>query len=61
MTNDSLSDVVKADVVDILLGKDYFYDELLGRVFALRRFPFFRQILPEQRNCIRWQENTLVI
>lgn len=42
MTNDSLSDVVKADAVDILYGKDYFYDELLGLRFRITPFPFFQ-------------------
>ena len=41
MTNDSLSDVVKADAVDILYGKDYFYDELLGLRFRITPFSFF--------------------
>ena len=42
MTNDSLSDVVKADAVDILYGKDYFYDELLGLRFRITPFSFFQ-------------------
>ena len=42
MTNDSLSDVVKADAVDILYGKEYFYDELLGLCFRITPFSFFQ-------------------
>ena len=42
MTNDSLSDVVKADAVDILYGKDYFYEELLGLRFRITPFSFFQ-------------------
>ena len=42
MTNDSLSDVVKADAVDILYGKEYFYDELLGLRFRITPFSFFQ-------------------
>lgn len=42
MTNDSLSDVVKADAVDILYGKDYLYDELLGLRFRITPFSFFQ-------------------
>ena len=42
MTNDSLSDVVKADAVDILYGKDYLYDELLGLRFRITQFSFFQ-------------------
>ena len=42
MTNNSLSDVVKADAVDILYGKDYFYDELLGLRFRITPFSFFQ-------------------
>lgn len=42
MTNDSLSDVVKADAVDILYGKEYFYDALLGLRFRITPFSFFQ-------------------
>ena len=42
MTNDSLSDVVKADAIDILYGKEYFYDELLGLRFRITPFSFFQ-------------------
>ena len=42
MTNDSLSDVVKADAVEILYGKEYFYDELLGLRFRITPFSFFQ-------------------
>ena len=47
MTNDSLSDVVKADAVDILYGKDYFYDELLGLRFRITPFSFFQTFCPD--------------
>ncbi len=42
MINDSLSDVVKADEIHILYGKDYFYEELLGLKFKISPFSFFQ-------------------
>ena len=40
--NDSLSDVVQADRMDILYGQDYFYEELLGLKFRISPFSFFQ-------------------
>lgn len=41
-TNDSLSDTVIADKIDILYGRDYFYDSLLGKKFKISPFSFFQ-------------------
>ena len=41
-TNDSLADVVQADKIDILYGKDYFYEEILGLKFKISPFSFFQ-------------------
>lgn len=40
--NDSLADVVQSDRTDILYGKDYFYEELLGLKFKISSFSFFQ-------------------
>lgn len=40
--NDSLADVVQNDGTDILYGKDYFYEELLGLRFKITPFSFFQ-------------------
>lgn len=40
--NDSLADVVKSDETNILYGKDYFYEELLGLKFKISQFSFFQ-------------------
>ena len=40
--NDSASDVVKSDRTNILYGKDYFYEELLGLRFKISAFSFFQ-------------------
>ena len=40
--NDSLSDTVMNDKTDILYGKDYFYEELLGLKFKISPFSFFQ-------------------
>lgn len=40
--NDSVADVVKNDGTDILYGKDYFYEELLGLKFKITPFSFFQ-------------------
>lgn len=41
-TNDSLADVVQNDRTDILWGKDFFYEELLGLRFQITPFSFFQ-------------------
>lgn len=40
--NDGLADVVKSDKTDILYGKDYFYEEILGLCFKISTFSFFQ-------------------
>lgn len=40
--NDGLGDVVKCDSMDILYGRDYFYEELLGLKFKISPFSFFQ-------------------
>lgn len=40
--NDSVADVIKNDSTDILYGKDYFYEELLGLKFKITPFSFFQ-------------------
>ncbi|MGN0482277.1 MAG: 23S rRNA (uracil(1939)-C(5))-methyltransferase RlmD [Lachnospiraceae bacterium] len=40
--NDSVADVVKDEGTDILYGKDYFYEELLGLKFKISTFSFFQ-------------------
>lgn len=40
--NDSLSDVVKADKIDVLYGRDYIMEELLGLKFKISPFSFFQ-------------------
>lgn len=42
MVNDGLSDVVRADSTEILYGKDYFYEEILGLKFKISPFSFFQ-------------------
>ncbi len=42
ITNDSLADVVKSDHTDVLYGKEYFYEELLGLKFKISTFSFFQ-------------------
>jgi tRNA (uracil-5-)-methyltransferase len=41
-TNDSLSDMVTADKVDILYGRDYIIEKLLGLKFKITPFSFFQ-------------------
>ena len=41
-TNDSLSDVVAADKIDILYGRDYIIEKLLGLKFKITPFSFFQ-------------------
>ncbi len=40
--NDSLADVVQNDTTDILYGRDYIYEELLGLRFKITPFSFFQ-------------------
>lgn len=40
--NDSLADVVQNDGTEILHGRDYFYEELLGLKFKISPFSFFQ-------------------
>ena len=40
--NDSLADVVQSDKIDILYGRDYFDEELLGLHFKVSTFSFFQ-------------------
>ncbi len=42
ITNDSMADVVKSDKTDVLYGKEYFYEELLGLRFKISTFSFFQ-------------------
>lgn len=40
--NDTISDVVKDEGTDILYGRDFFYEELLGLRFRISPFSFFQ-------------------
>lgn len=40
--NDSLSDVVKADKIEVLYGRDYIIEEILGLKFKISPFSFFQ-------------------
>lgn len=40
--NDSVADTVQSDHTEILYGKDYFYEELLGLKFKISTFSFFQ-------------------
>ena len=40
--NDGVADVIKADSMDILYGKDHFFDRVLGLWFKITLFSFFQ-------------------
>jgi len=40
--NDSLSDVVQADSIEVLFGRDYIFEEILGLKFKISPFSFFQ-------------------
>lgn len=40
--NDSLADIIRNDGTDLLYGRDYFYEELLGLQFKISPFSFFQ-------------------
>lgn len=40
--NDSMADIVKDEGTDLLYGRDYFYEELLGLNFKISPFSFFQ-------------------
>ena len=40
--NDSLADVVQADAINVLYGRDYIVEELLGLEFKISAFSFFQ-------------------
>jgi len=40
--NDSIADVIQSDRTELLYGKDYFYEELLGLKFRISPFSFFQ-------------------
>lgn len=42
IVNDSVADVVRSDRTDILYGREYFYEELLGLKFKISTFSFFQ-------------------
>ena len=42
ITNESLADVVQSDHTEILYGRDYIYEELLGLRFKISTFSFFQ-------------------
>ncbi len=42
IVNDGLSDTVRSDRTDILYGRDYIYDEVLGLRFKISVFSFFQ-------------------
>jgi len=42
ITNDSLADVVQSDHTEILYGRDFIYEELLGLRFKISTFSFFQ-------------------
>lgn len=42
IVNDSLADIVKADTVNVLFGRDYIYDKLFDFTYKISLFSFFQ-------------------
>lgn len=42
IVNDSVADIIKADKMNIIFGRDYFYEKLLGLTFKISLFSFFQ-------------------
>lgn len=42
MLNDAVADVVRSDRTEVLYGRDYFYEEILGLRFRITAFSFFQ-------------------
>jgi 23S rRNA (uracil1939-C5)-methyltransferase len=40
--NDNIADAVKCDRLDVLYGRDYYYEEILGLKFKVSAFSFFQ-------------------
>ena len=40
--NDDPADAVKADRIDVLKGKNFFFEEILGQIFKITTFSFFQ-------------------
>ena len=40
--NDDPADAIKADRIDVLKGKDFFFEEILGQIFKITTFSFFQ-------------------
>lgn len=58
MVNDGLSDVVRADSTEVLYGRDYFYEDILGLKFKISPFLFSRPILSVQKCCMKKPAST---
>lgn len=59
--NDSVADVVKDEGTEVLYGKSYFYEELLGLKFKITPFSFFKQIRWERRSFMKRRGSISVI
>ena len=55
--NDSLADVVQSDKTEILYGRDYFYEELLGLRFRISPFAPRPWADPVQLNLARYRDH----
>lgn len=55
--NDSLADVVQSDRTDVLYGRDYITEKILGLEFKTQHFLSSRQIRSEQKFCTVRREN----